>query len=147
MTDASFHCRRLHQKDGQGDGSPRQIFNRRRRTREIPEPACANTFELGMAHAVRKREKGRIHVLSWYRLVGVAKTSSETHRRKSWAARKGVVWGREGFDDWCNSRETEVKFPEVQLWPNHIRESPLVERGIARTRRTCKRITQGQESE
>ena len=43
-------------------GSPRRAHNRRRRTREGPEPACVQTpFWLG-----------------WYRLVGVAKTSSET---------------------------------------------------------------------
>ena len=30
-----------------------------------------------------------MNILPWYRLVGVAKTSSETHRRKSRAARKG----------------------------------------------------------
>ena len=31
--------------------------------------------------------------------------------------------------------------------PNYIRESQLVDRGIARTRRTCRRITQGQQYE
>ena len=35
-------------------GSPRHVTNRRERTREGPEPACANTFGLGMAHAERK---------------------------------------------------------------------------------------------
>ena len=30
-----------------------------------------------------------MNILPWYRLVGVAKTSSETQRRKSRAARKG----------------------------------------------------------
>ena len=34
---------------------------------------CANTFTPGVAHAGRE---GRINVLPWYRLVGVAKTSS-----------------------------------------------------------------------
>ena len=33
--------------DGQGMGSPRHVLNRRRRTREGPEPACAQTpFDL-----------------------------------------------------------------------------------------------------
>ena len=32
------------------------------------------------------RREGRINVLPWYRLVGVAKTSSETQRRKNRAA-------------------------------------------------------------
>ena len=39
-----------------------------------------------MAHA---GEEGRINILPWYRLVGVAKTSSETKRRKRRGARKG----------------------------------------------------------
>ena len=39
--------------------------------------------------------KGRINVLPWYRLVGVAITSSETQRRKNWAARKGK-WSPRG---------------------------------------------------
>ena len=39
-----------------------------------------------VAHAGRE---GRSDVLPWYRLVGVAKTSSETQKRKSQAARKG----------------------------------------------------------
>ena len=30
--------------DGQGDGFPRQVRNRRRRSRESPEPACAQTL-------------------------------------------------------------------------------------------------------
>ena len=46
-----------------GDGDPRQVHNRRRRTREGPESACVQTHFLGEWH-------------SWYRLVGVAKTSS-----------------------------------------------------------------------
>ena len=37
-----------------------------------------------------------MNILPWYRPVGVAKTSSETQRRKSRAARKGkVVRGRQ----------------------------------------------------
>ena len=47
---------------------------------------CANTFFLLGWHV--KGEKGRINVLPWYRLVGVAKTSSETQRRKNRAARE-----------------------------------------------------------
>ena len=52
-------------------GSPRQARNRRRRTRKGPEPACVQT-------PWRWVREGRIHVLPWCRLVGVAKTSSET---------------------------------------------------------------------
>ena len=48
---------------------------------------CENTLlESKVAHAGRE---GRINVLPWYRQVGVAKTSRETQRRKSRAARKG----------------------------------------------------------
>ena len=39
--------------------------------------------------------EGRIDVLPWYRLVGVAKTSSETQRRKNRAAREGK-WSPRG---------------------------------------------------
>ena len=73
--------------------------------------------------------------------------------RKTTYASKGPevtlrnILGREGFDVWCNSREAEIKNADVELWPNYIRESQLVERGITRTRSTCKRITQGQQSE
>ena len=49
-------------------GSPRQVQNRRRRTREGPEPACVRA-PLGVAHA---GGEGRINVLPWYRPVGVA---------------------------------------------------------------------------
>ena len=62
--------------------SPRQVRNRRRRTREGPERACANTFAIG---------EGWINILPWYRLIGVAKTSSETQRRKSRAAQERSV--------------------------------------------------------
>ena len=35
-----------------GMGSPRHVCNRRRRTREGPEPACVQTpFSMGVAHA------------------------------------------------------------------------------------------------
>ena len=59
-----------------GGRSPRQASNRRQRTRDGPEPACVQTplcFEV--AHAGGGRS--------------VAKTSSETQRKKSRAARKG----------------------------------------------------------
>ena len=63
--------------DGQGDGrSPRQVHNRRRRTREGAEPACVQTLWRGGG---TRRE----NILPLYRPVGVAKTSSETQRRKS----------------------------------------------------------------
>ena len=52
-------------------GSPRHVCNRRRRTREGPEPA------------------------SWYRPVNVGKTSSESRRRENRAARKGK-WSPRG---------------------------------------------------
>ena len=45
---------------------------------------CANTFFLLGWHV--QGEKGRINVLPWCRLVGVAITSSETQRRKNRAA-------------------------------------------------------------
>ena len=65
--------------------SPRQVVNRRRRTREGPEPACVRSpFDAGVAHA---GGEGRINVLPLYRPVGVAKTSSETqekHGRPAW---------------------------------------------------------------
>ena len=68
--------------------SPRHVCNWRRRTREGPELACVETpFLSGVA--------GRINVLSWYRVVGVAKTSSETQRRKNRAARNGT-WSPRG---------------------------------------------------
>ena len=47
---------------------------------------CKHPLTSGVAHVGRE---GRIDVLPWYRPVGVAKTSSETQRRKSRAARKG----------------------------------------------------------
>ena len=47
-------------------GPPRRAINRRRRTREGPEPTCVQT-----PSSLR---------LPWYRLVGVAKTSSESHK-------------------------------------------------------------------
>ena len=70
-----------------GMGSPRRVWNRRRRTHEGPEPACVQTPLHGrVAHA---GGEGLINALPWYRLVGVVRTSSETQRRKHRAARKG----------------------------------------------------------
>ena len=69
-----------------GMGSPRHVHNRRRRTRKVSEPVCVQTTLLPGAHAGRE---GPINDPAVYRQVGVAKTSSETHRKKSRAARKG----------------------------------------------------------
>ena len=73
--------------DGLGDGVPKagqeQAAADSRGSRTC---VCANTFAIGVAHA---GEEGWINILPWYRLVGVAKTSSETQRRKSQAAQKG----------------------------------------------------------
>ena len=78
---------KMDQSLARGMGSRRHELNSRRRTREGPEPACVQTpFCFEVAHAGRE---GRMNILPWYRLVGVAKTSSETQRRKSRAARKG----------------------------------------------------------
>ena len=55
-------------------GSPRHEFNRRRRARDFPEPACVQTPLHWEWHT--QRGEGWINVLLWYRLVGVAKTSS-----------------------------------------------------------------------
>ena len=53
-------------------GSPRHAANRRRRTREGPGPACVqNTFKI--LGGTRREREGRIDVLPWYRVVGVAK--------------------------------------------------------------------------
>ena len=62
--------------EGQGDGSPRHVENRRRRGSRTC--VCAITLLTREAHA---GEEGRINILPWYRLVGVAETSSETQRR------------------------------------------------------------------
>ena len=77
-------------------GSPRHVENRRRRTREGPGPACLRAplcFEGGTRRGGRMNE-----LLPWYRVVGVAKTSSETQRRKSRATRKGK-WPPRGTGD------------------------------------------------
>ena len=59
---------------------------RRRRTRKGPNLRVCKHLLAGVAHA---GEEGWINILPWYRLVGVAKSSSETQRRKSRAAQKG----------------------------------------------------------
>ena len=46
---------------------------------------CDNPFSRREWHTLGKG----MGESTWYRLVGVAKASSETERRKSWAARKG----------------------------------------------------------
>ena len=48
---------------------------------------CATPFQDDVAHAGGRKDE--FTFLPWYRVVGVAKTSSETQRRKSRAARKG----------------------------------------------------------
>ena len=67
-------------EDGQGDGvpkaGPQQAAADSWGSRTC---VCASTLGLGMAHA---RREGRINVLPWHRLVGVAKTSSESHKEE-----------------------------------------------------------------
>ena len=72
----------MDQRLARGMWSPRHELDRRRRTREGPEPACVQTPLVHGWHTQGRKDP-------WYRLVGVAKTSSETQRRKSRAARKG----------------------------------------------------------
>ena len=80
--------------DGQRDGVPKAG----------PEQAAADSpvsrtcvvckhLSRRVAHA---GEQGRINVLPWYRLVGVAKTSCETQGGKNSAARKGE-WSPRGM--------------------------------------------------
>ena len=61
--------------------SPRHVV-----TREGPELACVRSLLLQGLHM---QGEGRVSVLPWYPLVGVANTSSESRRRKSRAVRKG----------------------------------------------------------
>ena len=66
-------------------GSPKHVCNRRRRTREGPEPACVQTpFLSGVAHA---GGEGRINVLPWCRPVGVAKRKNRAARKGKWSPR------------------------------------------------------------
>ena len=78
---------RHHMEDaGQGDGVPKAGRQQTAAgSRGFRTCVCANTQTGGVAHA---GEEGWIDILPWYRLVGVAKTSSQTQRRKSRAARK-----------------------------------------------------------
>ena len=69
---------------------------------------CANTL-LFRGSTCRER-KANFIVLSWYRLVGVAKTSSETQRRKNRGARKGK-WSPRGTENRQASLILEV--PQV----------------------------------
>ena len=62
-------------------GSPRRVPNKRRRTRQSPEPACVQTTSSdGVAHARRKVE---LTFCPWYRLVGVARAA----RKGKWSPR------------------------------------------------------------
>ena len=60
-------------------GSPRRAKNRRRRAREGPELACVRA-PLSFGVGTRSEEEWRINVLPWYRLVGVVRISSQTHK-------------------------------------------------------------------
>ena len=86
---AGLECHRLKTMVARGMRSPRHAINRRRWTREGPEFACVQTLSIGVAHA---GGEGRIHILPWYRLVGVAKTSSESERN-SWVAHLRTIPG------------------------------------------------------
>ena len=57
---------------GQGLGSPRQVRNRRWRTRKGPELACVQK-PLSTSGWHMQGEKGELRTLPWYRRVGVAK--------------------------------------------------------------------------
>ena len=81
--------------DGQGDGVPKAGLQQaaadpRGSSRTC---VCANTLVTGVAHA--GEVKGELSSCPWYRLVGVAKTSSETQRRVDRAARK-CEWSPRG---------------------------------------------------
>ena len=71
-------------RDGQENGVPKAC---------PVKPACVQTFFLLEWHM--QGGEGRINALPWYCPVGVAKTSSETQRRKNRAARKGK-WSPRG---------------------------------------------------
>ena len=59
----------------------------------VPNLRVCKHLGVGVAHAGGR--KGELRTLPWYRPVGVAKTSSETQRRKNRAARKGK-WSPRG---------------------------------------------------
>ena len=48
------------------------------------------------------------------------------------------IWCLKNFDFWDISWETGIKIANVRLRPNFIRESQLVDRGIAKKSNTCK---------
>ena len=73
--------------DGQEDGVPRQVRNRRRRTREGPEPACVQT---PFRQRRGTRRGGRLN--QHPAVVPPSRrgnTSSESRRRENRAAQKG----------------------------------------------------------
>ena len=63
--------RALVKKMAREMGSPRQVFNRRRRTLEGPEPACVQTPLTSGWHTQGVKDE-LTNILPWYRLVGVA---------------------------------------------------------------------------
>ena len=76
----------------QGDGVPKACVKQAAADSWGPNlRVCKHLFS-GVAHAGKER---RINVLPWYRLVGVAKTSCKSWRRKNWAARKSK-WSPRG---------------------------------------------------
>ena len=82
--------------DGQGDRVPKACHQQAAAdSRGSRTCVCANTSGPWVAHA---GGEGWMNILPWYRLVGVAKTSSETQRRESRAARKGK-WPPRGTGD------------------------------------------------
>ena len=68
-TSENSRVRELVIKMVRGMGSPRQAFNRRRRTRDGPEHACVQTPLTSGWHT--QEEERWIIILSWYRLVRV----------------------------------------------------------------------------
>ena len=79
---------------GQGVGSPRHVTTGGGGLARVPNLHVCKHLILGVAHA---GEEGRINVLPWYRLVGVAKTFSESQRRENRAARK-ATWSPRGTE-------------------------------------------------
>ena len=59
----------------------------------VPNLRVCKHLLVGVAHAGRREW---VNILPWYRLVGVAKTSSETQRRKSRASPKKGKWPPRG---------------------------------------------------
>ena len=73
---------------GQGSGVPKACHQQAAVDSQGSRTCVCKHLFARVAHA---GGEGRINVLQWYRPVGVAKTSSETQRRKSRAAQKGRV--------------------------------------------------------